>query len=96
MRGQVLPIIRRAYLPLLVVLMVAVKRMPYSGCKQAQVGGCKSALVRLGLVWGSSVPGLENIYALVIRLLVSPYKIYKMVIEDSRDFLKIKWVVLGL
>ena len=33
--------------------MVAAKRMPYSGCKQAQVGSCKSALVRLGLVWGS-------------------------------------------
>ena len=59
--------------------------MPYNGCKQAQVGGCKSALVRLGLVWGS-IPGLENIYVLVIRLLMPPYK---MVIEDVRDFLKI-------
>lgn len=63
-------VIRRAYLPLLVVLMVAVKRMPYSGCKQAQVGGCKSALVRLGLVW-DSILNFENIYYLV-DLLISP------------------------
>ena len=53
-------VVRRAYLPLLVVLMVAVKRMPYSGCKQAQVGGCKLALVRLGLVW-DSILIFENI-----------------------------------
>lgn len=78
-------IIRRAYLPLLVVLMVAVKRMPYSGCKQAHVGACKAALVRLGLVW-DSVPGLRSIYTLVIHFVTSPYK---MVIEDSQDFLKI-------